>query len=86
MAIIFLSVVVEAALHDDERIILNPIDQSMICCNAAGPPAFQICPKRFRFSNSCKRTSHRITDQLVDLDERLRILFLKEKVIFPTTR
>jgi hypothetical protein len=69
-------IVVEAALHDDQVVSIDFVNQPVLLGDSPGPPSIEIVPERFRFADAGKWIPQSIPDDFVDSAEDFPVGFL----------
>lgn len=75
--------VVEASLSDQQRIVFDPIYQSVLFRDSARPVSVQCMAERLGFADSAVGASMDVLYQFVDAPQHLSIVCLPVHIVFP---
>lgn len=70
-----------AALEDNQRLTLHPIDQPMFAVDAAGPEAGIVATERFGFARALEWVAPTFADQAVKLSQHGAVTLLPVDVL-----
>ena len=61
----FSIIVMESALHDEQAVSINFIDEPRLLGDSSRPPALEIVPERFGLADACEWIAESIADGIV---------------------
>lgn len=80
------TLVVIAALEDDQGVALHSVDKAMFAVDAAGPEAGIIAAQGFRLADAFERVALAFTDQTVEFRQHRAVAVLPMDVLFKRVR
>lgn len=70
-----------AALEDNQRLTLHPIDQPIFAVDAAGPEAGIVAAQGFGFARAFERVALACADRAVELRQRSAVAVLQVDIL-----